>query len=93
VQNLARSLTELKELRVAIIGLDGDAADRLEALVWPERLAFVLGAEGRGLRQLTRETCDRCCRIATEGPMSSINVSNAAAIALHLAAVARLGPG
>jgi 23S rRNA (guanosine2251-2'-O)-methyltransferase len=93
VQNLARSLTELKELGVAIIGLDGDADDRLEALVWPERLALVLGAEGRGLRQLTRETCDRSCRIATEGPVSSINVSNAAAIALHLAAVARSGSG
>ena len=93
VQNLARSLTELKELRVAIIGLDGDATDRLEALVWPERMALVLGAEGRGLRQLTRETCDRRCRIATEGPMSSINVSNAAAIALHLAAVTRSGSG
>src|SRR5215831_19656437 len=89
VQNLARSLTELKELGVAIIGLDGDAADRLEALAWPDRMALVLGAEGRGLRQLTRETCDRRCRIATEGPLSSINVSNAAAIALHLAAVAR----
>src|SRR5262245_4284932 len=93
VQNLARSLTELKELCVAIIGLDGDAADRLEALAWPERMALVLGAEGRGLRQLTRETCDRCCRIATEGPIGSINVSNAAAIALHLAAIARLGSG
>jgi 23S rRNA (guanosine2251-2'-O)-methyltransferase len=93
VQNLARSLTELKELRVAVIGLDGDAADRLEALVWPDRTALVLGAEGRGLRQLTRETCDHRCRIATEGPISSINVSNAAAIALHLAAAARLGLG
>src|SRR5215468_7708230 len=93
VQNLARSLTELKELRVAVIGLDADAADRLEALAWPDRMALVLGAEGRGLRQLTRETCDRRCRIATEGPMSSINVSNAAAIALHLAAVARSGSG
>ena len=91
VQNLARSLAELKELGVAIIGLDGDAADRLEALAWPDSLALVLGAEGRGLRQLTRETCDRRCRIATDGPMSSMNVSNAAAIALHLAAVARSG--
>src|SRR5215470_13861605 len=93
VQNLARALAELKELGVAIIGLDGDAADRLEALAWPDSLALVLGAEGRGLRQLTRETCDRRCRIATDGPMSSMNVSNAAAIALHLAAVARSGSG
>jgi 23S rRNA (guanosine2251-2'-O)-methyltransferase len=93
VQNLARSLSELKELGVAIIGLDGDAADRLEGLAWPQRMALVLGAEGRGLRQLTRETCEHRCRIATEGPMRSINVSNAAAIALHLAAVARSGSG
>src|SRR5262245_56718925 len=91
VQNLARSLTELKELRVAVIGLDGDASDRLEALAWPERTALVLGAEGKGLRQLTRDTCDHRCRIATDGLISSVNVSNAAAIALHLAAAERLG--
>jgi 23S rRNA (guanosine2251-2'-O)-methyltransferase len=93
VQNLARSLTELKELYVTVIGLDGDATDGLESLAWPERAALVLGAEGKGLRQLTRDTCDRLCRIATDGPIASINVSNAAAVALHLAAVRRLGLG
>ena len=93
VQNLARSLTELKELDVTLVGLDGDATDRLEALVWPQRTALVLGAEGKGLRQLTRDTCDRLCRIATDGPIASINVSNAAAVALHLAAVRRLALG
>jgi tRNA(Leu) C34 or U34 (ribose-2'-O)-methylase TrmL len=67
VQNLARSLAELKELDVILIGLDGDATDRLETLDWPERTALVLGAEGKGLRQLTRDTCDRLCRIATDG--------------------------
>ena len=91
VQNLARSLTELKELNVILIGLDGDAPDGLETLAWPEHTALVLGAEGKGLRQLTRDTCDRLCRIATDGPIASINVSNAAAIALHLAAARRLG--
>jgi 23S rRNA (guanosine2251-2'-O)-methyltransferase len=91
VQNLARALAELKALHFTVIGLDGDAPDRLEELAWPERAALVLGAEGKGLRQLTRESCDRLCRIITDGPFASLNVSNVAAIALHRAAARRLG--
>lgn len=90
VQNLARVLTELREIGVTVIGLDGDAPERLEDTQWPDHVALVLGAEGKGLRELTRASCDRLCRIATDGPIASINVSNAAAIALHLAAVRRL---
>jgi 23S rRNA (guanosine2251-2'-O)-methyltransferase len=93
VQNLARAIAELKELQCVLIGLDDAAADRIEDMVWPERSALVLGAEGKGLRQLTRESCDRLCRIATDGPLTSLNVSNAAAVALHLAAMQRLGLG
>jgi 23S rRNA (guanosine2251-2'-O)-methyltransferase len=91
VQNLARAVAELKELGVTVVGLDGDAPHRLEEMVWPARVALVLGAEGKGLRQLTRESCDRLVRIANDGPLASLNVSNAAAIALHWAAAARLG--
>jgi len=93
VQNLARALADLTELGVAIVGLDGEASERLEGERWPERAALVLGAEGKGLRELTRSSCDRLCRIAAEGPLSSLNVSNAAAVALHWAALQRLGAG
>jgi 23S rRNA (guanosine2251-2'-O)-methyltransferase len=91
VQNLARALAELKELDCIVIGLDDAAPDRIEDLDWPARSALVLGAEGKGLRQLTQESCDRLVRIATDGAIASLNVSNAAAVALHLAAMQRLG--
>jgi 23S rRNA (guanosine2251-2'-O)-methyltransferase len=92
VQNLARALADLKTLDFTVIGLDSEAADELEALAWPDRPALVIGAEGKGLRQLTRESCDRLCRIVTDGPIDSLNVSNAAAVAMHTAAVRRLRP-
>src|SRR5262245_17546419 len=91
VQNLARSIAELKAQGITVIGLDGDAPEGIEGITWPARAALVLGAEGRGLRQLTRESCDRLARIATDGPLASLNVSNAAAVALHWAAASRLG--
>lgn len=91
VQNLARTLDDLKGVGFTIVGLDGDAPDLLEEMTWPDPVALVLGAEGKGLRELTSKTCDRTARVAADGPLNSLNVSNAAAIALHCAALARRG--
>jgi 23S rRNA (guanosine2251-2'-O)-methyltransferase len=85
-QNLARAIAEMKELGFTTIGLDDEAEHLLEEEPFEGRIALVLGAEGKGLRELTGLSCDRLCSIATAGPIASLNVSNAAAIALHLAA-------
>lgn len=94
VSNLARALAELKGAGVILIGLDGAASETLDdTLLAPDldgrAIALVLGAEGRGLRHLTAQTCDRLCKIGAEGRLASLNVSNAAAIALHVAAMGR----
>jgi len=93
VQNLARALAELGELGCTRIGLDGTGPGLIEDEPLTAPLAWVRGAEGKGLRQLTQERCDRLCRIATPGPLSSLNVSNAAAVVLHLAAMRRRDRG
>jgi 23S rRNA (guanosine2251-2'-O)-methyltransferase len=90
VQNLARALDELKAAGFTLVGLDGDGDDRIEALDWSRPTALVMGAEGKGLRELTRKMCDTLARITTDGAIASLNVSNAAAVALHAAAMARL---
>ena len=85
VKNLAQALTELGTRGVMRIGLAEDAETTLEDASLSRPLALVLGAEGKGLRQLTRERCDRLCRISTVNALASLNVSNAAAIAMHWA--------
>ena len=86
VANLARAIAELKEHHCTVLGLDGGADRLIEDEPFTGRVALVLGAEGKGLRELSRNSCDRLVRIATSGPIGSLNVSNAAAIALHHAA-------
>jgi 23S rRNA (guanosine2251-2'-O)-methyltransferase len=86
VPNLARAIAELKEQYCTTLGLDGDAEQLIEDEPFTGRVALILGAEGKGLRELSRNSCDRLVRIATCGPIGSLNVSNAAAISLHHAA-------
>ena len=86
VQNLARALTAMKERGFLVVGLDGDASDDLAEAQLQRPLALVLGAEGKGLRQLTAATCDRLARLDLPGAIKSLNVSNAAALALYIAA-------
>jgi 23S rRNA (guanosine2251-2'-O)-methyltransferase len=85
VQNLARGLTALKEKGFLTVGLDSEGDADLAAIKLRAPMALVLGAEGKGLRQLTRETCDHVARIDLPGVIASLNVSNATAVALYVA--------
>jgi 23S rRNA (guanosine2251-2'-O)-methyltransferase len=81
--NLARALEQAKEAGFWCVGLDEQAEQSLAALDLPPRVALVLGGEGAGLRRLTRERCDFLVRLPTRGGLASLNVSNAAAVALY----------
>ena len=84
VRNLAQSLERLKELGLRCVGLAEEAEQDLPAAIGDAtRTAIVLGAEGPGLRRLTRDSCDALARLPTAGPIGSLNVSNAAAVALY----------
>jgi 23S rRNA (guanosine2251-2'-O)-methyltransferase len=85
VQNLARGLAALKERGFLVIGLDSSGEEDLAQITLRQPLALVLGAEGKGLRQLTKEICDHVARLDLPGAIQSLNVSNAAAVALYVA--------
>jgi 23S rRNA (guanosine2251-2'-O)-methyltransferase len=85
VQNLARALTTLKQSGFFVVGLDSTGDADLTDLALRAPLALVLGAEGKGLRQLTKAICDHVARIDLPGDIKSLNVSNAAALALYVA--------
>jgi 23S rRNA (guanosine2251-2'-O)-methyltransferase len=86
VTNLARAMSELGDLGYWRVGLDSEAPLTLQATRLERPLALALGAEDRGLRRLTREHCDALARLDLPGAIKSLNVSNACAIALAVAA-------
>ena len=89
VVNLARALEEIGEAGYWRIGLSGQADVTLEEALSPKRNALVLGAEGDGMRRNIEEHCDQLAKLPISEQMESLNVSNAAAIALYAATVRR----
>jgi 23S rRNA (guanosine2251-2'-O)-methyltransferase len=83
VTNLSRAMAELKDYGFRILGLDSEAPEVIPELDRAPPIAIVLGAEGKGLRQLTRDSCDHLVRLELDGPIKSLNVSNAAAVTLY----------
>ena len=82
VTNLARSLAEIKERNIWVIGADERAEKTLYQADLPESIAWVLGAEGEGMRRLTRESCDLLVRIPMRGEVENLNVSVSAGVCL-----------
>lgn len=92
VRNLAQALEALKGWGFTVVGLAEEAEADLASVDLPAKAAICLGAEGPGLRRLTRETCDSLAKLPTGGPIASLNVSNAAAVVLY-EVVRRRGQG
>src|ERR1700710_1872244 len=86
VQNLARALTEMNDQGFFTVGLDSQGSENLGSLALRQPRALVLGAEGKGMRQLTRDTCSVVARLDMPGEIKSLNVSNAAVLALYIGA-------
>jgi 23S rRNA (guanosine2251-2'-O)-methyltransferase len=83
VVNLARALEDFSRLGYSIVGLDSEGAETLETVPLRPPVVLALGAEGKGLRRLTRERCDAVARLDMPGAIKSLNVSNACAVALN----------
>jgi len=93
VTNLARALRLLKDAGLWIVGADAEAAKLAHEVDLAGPIALVMGAEGAGLRQLTRDTCDFLARLPQQGAVESLNVSVAAGMLLYEALRQRIAPG
>ncbi|MFD0857656.1 23S rRNA (guanosine(2251)-2'-O)-methyltransferase RlmB [Roseovarius aquimarinus] len=94
VRNLSDAMRQLQKMGYLVLGLDGEASETIEEALEGKRdrpVALVLGAEGPGLRQKTRETCDILVKIPYFGGFGSLNVSNAAAVALYASQARTIG--
>ena len=85
---LSEWIADLKAAGYRCIGLDSGAERAIDTVAVPERRALVLGAEGPGMRSNTREHCDALARLPISDAVESLNVSNAAAVALYAASIA-----
>jgi 23S rRNA (guanosine2251-2'-O)-methyltransferase len=85
IGNLSQALRTLKDLGTMVVGLDSSGEADIATVTFSDPVALVLGAEGKGLRQLTRTNCDIVARLALPGRIKSLNVSNATALALYVA--------
>lgn len=83
IGNLARTLALLRDAGIAVVGFAEDGAETLGRVPLPDRIALVVGAEGPGLRRLTRDHCDRLIRLPTEAGFATLNVATATAVGLY----------
>jgi len=83
VTNLVRALKQIQQAHVSVIGFDSELSVDVETIRDHQRIALVFGAEGKGMRRLTRDTCDYLVRLNMPGAIKSLNVSNACAVALY----------
>ena len=89
VKNLGDALQKLKDRGMLVLGFDSESEQQIRPRTDDQPMAIVMGAEGKGLRQRTRELCDEMVKLDMPGPIKSLNVSNAAAIALFAATAGR----
>jgi 23S rRNA (guanosine2251-2'-O)-methyltransferase len=92
IGNLSQALRTLKDLGTQVVGLDSTGEADIATLAFAAPVALVLGAEGKGLRQLTRTNCDVVARLDLPGRIKSLNVSNATALALYVATARLAAP-